>query len=170
MARARTAAALADLKKKLGSDLRTELIFAARTMELNPTSKAAADRLIGLIPNEGDDPGEAAWLDPVDLQECPSGGFSEKELKGLFLLEYRLPKLIAKAVLLDPEKLPQVLSRTQLFITPESDFTIHMQEVCRRQHEAFLQAVDKFSPKDKQWFETIIFNPKTCRAIFLPEQ
>jgi hypothetical protein len=139
-------------------------------MELHPTSKAAAETLIGLLPNDGDDAGEAAWLDPVALQECPSGGFSIHELDALFLLEDRLPKLVAKAVLLSPGKLPQVLARTQLFITPHSDFTVQMQPVCRRRHRAFQDAVNGFSPRDKEWFVTKIFNPESCRAIYFPEQ
>jgi len=169
MAAARTSAALASLHEKANPSYRTELTFAAHGLELEPASKAAADRLLGLLPNEGD-PNEAAWLDLVDLEECPSGGLWNNEMDTLFRLEYHLPRLLARAVLLSPEKMAQYIGHTQLFITPESDFTIHMQTVCRRQRRAFQDAVNGLSPGDKHWFETIIFDPKSCRAIDLPEQ
>ena len=175
MARARRIAVLADLKKKAGADPRIELVFAARKLELNSTSKTAADSLLDLLPKYESDPYEddpirSRWLDLIGLQACLSGGISLRELKALSLLESHLPRLLAKAVLLSPEKMPVYVGHTQLFITPDSDFPIHMQTVCRRQHQTFLNAVDKFSSKDKQWFETIIFNPKTCRTIYHPEQ
>lgn len=175
MASARSGSALDALRKEAGVDHRNELVFAARRLELNPKSKTAADGLLSLLPKcewdpDEDDPIRTAWLDIAGLEECESGGLSDRDLMRLFALQYRLPRLLAKAVLISPGKLPQLLARTQLFITPDSDFTIQMQAVCRKEHRKFLDAVDKFSPKDKQWFLTKIFNPDSCRAIFLPEQ
>jgi len=169
MASARTSAALDALHKKSASTFRNDLVFAARELELNPASKTAADRLLDLLPNEGDQ-NEAAWLDTVSLEDCPSGGFPNQALDALFRLEYHLPRELAKAVLLSPGKMPTYVAHTQLFLTPDSDFTIHMQTVCRKQHTAFLKAVDEFSPKDRKWFSTIAFNPETCHTIFYPEQ
>jgi hypothetical protein len=169
MASARTSAALDELKKRAAPTFRNDLVFAARELELNPASKAAADRLLDLLPNDGD-PNEAAWLDLVSLEDCPSGGFPNHALDALFHLEYHLPRELAKAVLRSPERMPTYVAHTQLFLTPESDFTIHMQTVCRKQHMAFLKAVDEFSPKDRKWFSTIAFNPETCHTIFYPEQ
>ena len=170
MASARTSAALDTLKKTATPTFRNDLAFAARELELNPASKTAADRLLDLLPNEGD-PNEAAWLDLVSFEDCPSGGgFPNHALDSLFGLEYHLPRELAKAVLLSPERMPTYVAHTQLFLTPDSDFTIHMQTVCRKQHTAFLKAVDEFSPKDRKWFTTIAFNPETCRTIYYPER
>lgn len=169
MASARTSAALDTLRKRDTPTFRNDLVFAARELELNPASKTAADRLLDLLPNEGD-PNEAAWLGLVSYEDCPSGGFPNHALDALFRLEYHLPRELAKAVLLSPERMPTYVAHTELFLTPESDFTIHMQTVCRKQHAAFLKAVDEFSPRDRKWFSTIAFNPETCHTIFYPEQ
>jgi hypothetical protein len=175
MASEHSGAALSDLKKRSNSSPRTELVFAARTLELHTTSIAAAAAFLDLLPKyefdpDADDPVSTAWLDVVGLQDCASGGISDRELEALFALQYHLPRLLAKAVLISPRKLPDLLARTQLFITPDSDFTIQLQPVCRRQHKGFLDAVAKLPAKDKQWFVSAIFNPTSCRAIFLPEQ
>lgn len=175
MAGARTNAALAALRKEASSEFRNELTFAAREAELNPKSKTAADGLLNLFPKyewdpDEDDPIRTAWLELAGLEGCKSGGLPNRVLNPLFLLQYHLPRLVAKAVLVSPERMPQLLARTQLFITPDSDFTIRLQVVCRKQHKAFLDAVEQFSPKDKQWSLTTIFDPDSCRTIHFPEQ
>ncbi|MGP8250434.1 MAG: hypothetical protein ACLQHF_00260 [Terracidiphilus sp.] len=169
MARAQTSAALNALHRKSASTFRNDLVYAARELELKPSSKTAADRLLDLLPNEGD-PNEAAWLDLSGLEDCPSGGFPNHELDAIDRLQYRIPSQLVKAVLRSPEKMQTYVAHTQLFLTPDSDFTIHMQTVCRKQHKAFLKAVDEFLPKDKSWFSTVAFNPETCHTVFYPEQ
>lgn len=175
MARARSSAALADLQKKAGTDFSTQLVFAARRLELNPSDVTAANGLFDLLPKYEVDPGEedpirSAWLDLAGLQACASGEIPDRDLKPLFLLQDRLPRLVVRAVLVSPGRLPELLARTQLFITPESDFTIQMQTLCRKRHQPFVNAVNGLSPRDKLWFENQIFNPTSCRAIYLPEE
>jgi hypothetical protein len=52
---------------------------------------------------------------------------------------------------------------------PHSDYAVQMQSVCQARHIEFEKAVDKFSPSDKSWFVSRIFNPDRCNALAYPE-
>ena len=170
MARANTSAALKARKERAGESYRARLIFAARTLEIDPRSKAAADSLLSLLPRDEDDIERAAWFDLTQLEDCPSGGLPGTDLEPLGTLQYHLPRLAARAVILAPDKMFDYVSFTQLALSPDSDYAVQMRKVCRTRHRQFVGAVNKLSPKDKSWFVSEIFNPDACRTLAFPEQ
>jgi len=170
MARANSPVALKARKQKAGDSYRAQLIFAARMLELDPNDKTAAESLLNLIPTSMDDPREKVWLELDELPQCPSGRVSDSDLKPLGQLQYRLPRLLARAVLLVPEKMFPYVSYALISVNPESDNAIQMRKVCRAKHQEFVNAIDKLSPRDRKWFVSDIFNPEGCRTIAFPEQ
>jgi len=77
---------------------------------------------------------------------------------------------LANAVLLVPEKMFAYVTYAPLSVNPESDNAVQMKRVCRARHKQFLDAVNRLSPDDKNWFGAKIFNPQGCRTIAFPEQ
>jgi hypothetical protein len=157
-------------KQVAGNSYRTQVVFAARMLELDPQNKHAAELLLSLFPESDKDPHYQLWLNLDGLDQCKSGGFSESDLKPLFRLEYNLPRELAKAVLLIPQKTPEYVAFALFSLLPDSDYTIQMQKVCHQRHQTFTNAVNMLSADDKSWFLSRVFDPEKCRAIFLPEQ
>jgi hypothetical protein len=170
MARANSPAELKVRKQKAGDGYRAQVIFAARTLEIDPSNKSAAESLLGLIPESSDDPHEAVWMELDELPDCHSGGVSDSDLKALSLLQYHLPRLLARAVLLVPGKMPEYVAYALLGMSPDNDYAVQTRKVCRARHQEFVKAVEQLSPRDKKWFVTTIFNPDGCRTIYFPEQ
>ncbi len=153
-----------------GDNYRTRLVLAARLLEIDPQNRDAAKDLLKLLPKDEFSPEESAWLDLSELQQCPSGGISDSDLRALDRLQNHLPRLVAQAVILIPGKMPEYVAYAFLSINPESDYAVRMQEVCRVRNKQFLTALDGLSTEKKRWFVTKIFNPQSCRAIWLPEE
>jgi hypothetical protein len=170
MARAKSVAALGAAKGNAGESYRARLIFAAKSLEFDPGNKEAAKTFLSLLPKDEDGPEQFAWLDLTNLEQCQSGGFSEAQLRPLDLLQYHLPRLAARAVLLAPDKMFDYVSYAPFSVYPVSDYAVQMKKVCRARHKEFAAAVNELSPKDKTWFVLKIFNPDGCRTIFFPEQ
>jgi hypothetical protein len=170
MARANSPSELKARKQKAGDSYRAQVIFAARMLEIDPSNKSAAESLLGLIPDVSDEPHAAVWLELDELPDCQSGGVSMSDLKALDLLQYHLPRLLARAVLLVPNKMPEYVAFAFLGISPHNDFAVQTRKVCRAKHREFLKAVEELSPRDKKWFVEAVFNPDGCRTIAFPEQ
>jgi hypothetical protein len=170
MARANSPAALKARKDEAGDSYRARLIVAARMLEINPGNKIAAESLLNLLPKDEDSPERDTWLDLTQLQQCPSGRIPDSDGDLLDRLQYHLPRLAARAVLLAPDKMFDYVFYTQFSLTPESDYAVQMRKVCMARHQQFVAAVSRLSPKDKHWFVSKIFNPDGCRTIFFPEQ
>jgi hypothetical protein len=170
MARADSIGKLKAAKQKAGDSYRAQLILAARTLEIDPQNRTAAQTLLNLLPNDELGPEQAIWLSLPQLESCPSGGIAESDLVPLFRLQNRLSRDSAKAVLLVPEKMFDYVSYAQLSINPESDYAVQMRRVCRARHNEFVNAVNRLAPKDKAWLVSKIFDPNGCRTIFFPEQ
>jgi len=171
MARATSVAALKARKQEAGDSYRAQVIFAARMLEIDPHDKKSAELLLNLIPKNIDGPEQAVWLELDELNLCPSGGLPDSDLMPLFKLQYQLPRLLARAVLLVPDKMPEYVAYAYISIqNPDSDYTLQMKRVCRVEHANFLSAVGKLPPDDRKWFLAKIFNPNGCRALAFPEQ
>jgi len=83
----------------------------------------------------------------------------------------RLPRDLARAVLLVPGKMQDYVSYAQTSIgDPHSDYTVQMQKVCKARHKQFVDAVNNLSAKDKNWFVSKIFNLDGCHPLLFPEQ
>jgi len=171
MARATSIAALKARKLRTGDSYRAQVVFAARMLETDPKNRGAAESLLNLIPKEIDGPEQAVWLELDELDQCISGGLSESDLNALWLLQHHLPRLLAKAVLLVTNKMPEYVAYAYISIqNPDSDYAIQMKRVCRAQHRIFLSAVEKMPTEDRKWFMEKIFSPNDCHALALPEQ
>jgi len=171
MAGATSVATLNARKEKAGDSYRAQVVYAARMMEIDPNNRSAAELLLNLIPKNIDGPQQDVWLELDELNQCPSGGLADSDLMPLFRLQYHLPRILARAVLLVPDKMPEYVAYAYISIqSPDSDYAVQMQEVCRAKHQAFVNAVAKMSDDDRKWFLAKIFNPKGCHALALPEQ
>jgi hypothetical protein len=171
LARAHSAASLKARMLKAGNSYRAQIIFAARSLEIDSGNKTAALALLTLLPKDVQGPQETYWLDLSGPDQCPSGGAPLSDLLALENLRDRLPADLAKAVLLLPSKLPEYLAYASIAIgDPHNDYAEQMQAVCKARHTDFLKAVQAMNPKDRAWFEKMIFHPNSCRAIALAEQ
>lgn len=91
-------------------------------------------------------------------------------MKTLGQLQARLPRDLARAIVLHPEKLHEFISYSYDSIQdPHSDYALQMKPVYRHDHRRFLNEVNQMPEKDRSWFVTKIFDPDRCRAIALPE-
>jgi len=170
MARAVSPVVLRVLKQSAGDSYRARLIFAARMLEIDPNNKSTAADLIRLIPKDELSPEQAVWLDLLQIDEDPNRCLPDSDLKPLGLLQYHLPRLLARAVLLVPGKMPEYVSYALISTCPDCDNAVQMRKVCTARHQQFVDAVNKLSPKNKNWFVSEILNPVGCRIIAFPEQ
>lgn len=165
MAESKSNATLATWRKKAGDSYAARLVYSFRSFELNSNDHSAASRLLSLVPPSKEE--EPFWhaLDGFLCKE-------EKvdEIKTLADLQARIPRNIARAVILVPEKMPDYVSYAYTSIQdPHSDYAVQMRSVCRGRHKAFIVAVNSLAPDDKLWFVKKIFNPNDCRPIAVPE-
>ncbi len=170
MARAKTITVLKHYKPSAEDNYRVQLIFTARSLELNPNDKEAAVLFLDILPRDYDDSRQESWLDLPHLSDCKNGGIPESELKPLFVLQYHLPRVASQAVLLAPGKMREYVSYGLIANWPDSDYAVQMRKVCRAKHADFIQAINTLEAKDKDFFLSRIFKPEGCRTIFFPEQ
>jgi hypothetical protein len=165
MARAISPAELVAEKGKAGDSYRAQVVFAARQFELNPQAHDAALLLLNLIPNNDE---QHLQLKSLGYSLC--GTESYREMKSLDQIVEHIPRDMAKAVLLSPNKMPEYVAYSVASVLdPHSDYAIQMQKVCRARHPEFIDAVAKLSPDKKDRFLKYVFDPEGCNALALPE-
>lgn len=165
MARSRSSIALAVEKRKAGDSYRAQVVFASRLLELHPKEKSAAIQLLNLIPK--DDAQQTTWM---TLGDSLCSAETVADMKSLGRIGESLPRNLAKAVLLVPDKLPGYVSYASTSVRdPHSDYAVRMQTVCRAKHAEFVKAVEGLSTDKKDWFVRHVLNPEGCRALALPE-
>jgi hypothetical protein len=165
MARAKSSEAVTVAKQKAGDNYRAQVVFAALSFELRPTDKAAAVLLLNLIPQ--DDGQQTTWMTLGDSL-CDSE--SVADMKSLGRVGDRLPRDLAKAVLLVPDRLPGYIAYAATSVhDPHSDYAVQMQTVCRAKHPEFVKAVEGLPADQRDWFVKHVFNPDGCHALALPE-
>ncbi len=92
------------------------------------------------------------------------------DMKSLGGLGERLPRDLARAVLLVPDKLPSYVSYAPISVQdPHSDYAVQMQAVCRAEHPEFVRAVEGLPTDKRDWFVKHVLNPDGCHALALPE-
>lgn len=164
MARANSPAELAANKLKAGDSYRAQVVYAARQFELKPQHDAAV-LLLNLIPK--DDKQCRLWMSFSD-HLCETESFHE--MKWMDQLAQRLPRDLARAVLLAPDKIPEYVAYSILSVQdPHSDYALQMQKVCRARHAEFIEAVAKLPEEKKDQFLKYVFDPDGCNALTLPE-
>jgi hypothetical protein len=165
MARAKSSEAVIAKKQKAGDSYRAQVVFAARSLELRPTDKAAAVLLLNLIPQ--DDEQRTTWMTLGDSL-CDSE--SVADMKSLGRVGDRLPRDLAQAVMLVPDRLPGYVAYAATSVhDPHSDYAVQMQTVCRARHPEFLKAVGRLPTDKRDWFVKHVLNPEECHALALPE-
>jgi hypothetical protein len=165
MARAQSSAVLAQEKREAGDGYTAGVVFASRSLDLRPKDRHAAVLLLNLIPQ--DEKQQTAWMTLGDSL-CSTEPVSDMKVLGR--LSEGLPRHMAQAVLLVPEKLPDYVAYALISTQdPHSDYAIQMQNVCRAEHPGFIKAVAGLPPDKKDWFIKHVFDPDGCRAVALPE-
>lgn len=165
MSGAKSLLELRKLKRFIGNDYRSNLVFAFREFEIDQTGRESASRVVALIPQNEDQ--NVTWH---SLNGMLCGQETVEEMKSLGRLQDHLPRDLAQAVDMHPDKMYDFVSYAYDSIQdPQSDYAIQMQGVCRRHHGSFVNAVHQMPEKDRTWFTTKIFDPDRCRAIALPE-
>ena len=171
IARAKTPSELKMRKQHTGDSYRAPLIFAVRMFEIDPQSRISAESLLKLLPKDDSSPEEAVWLDLVHMETCPSGRFTDSDLMPLFKLQPRLPRDVARAVLLVPDRMFDYISYASISVEdPHSDYAIQMKKPCEKMHGQFTAAFRRLSEKDQSWYRTKVFNPDGCRVMAFPEE
>jgi hypothetical protein len=165
MASTRSLLELRKLKTLSGDGYRARLIFAFRAFEIDQTGVDSASRVVALIPQNEDQ--NATWH---TLNGMLCDHETVEEMKSLGKLQDHLPRDLAKAVDIAPDRMYDFVSYAYDSIQdPHSDYAVQMQVVCRSHHGMFLNAVNRMPENDRTWFTTKIFDPTGCRAIALPE-
>jgi len=164
MARAISAAELVAEKGKAGDSYRARVVFAAKQFELNPQKHDAALLLLSLIPKDDEE-----HLLLMSLGDGLCGTESYREMKSLDQIEEHLPRNLARAVLLAPDKLPEYLAYSISSVQdPRSDYAVQMQKVCRARHPEFVAAIAKLPPEKRDRFLRNVIDPEGCNALALP--
>ena len=165
MAESKSQLALTKWQKQAGDIYITRLVYSVRSFELNPNDKLAASRLLSLVPPNKEE--EPFWH-TLDGFLCKDERV--REIKILAELQARIPRDVARAILLVPGKMLDYVSYAYISIQdPHSDYAVQMRSVCRARHKVFVNAVNSLPASDRQWFVKKIFNPDVCYAIALPE-
>jgi hypothetical protein len=94
---------------------------------------------------------------------------SYHEMKMLAQLEERLPRDLARAVLMVPAKIPEYVAYSLTSVEdPHSDYALQMEKVCRAKHAEFFDAVAKLPREKRDRFLKYVFDLDGCNAsVFL---
>jgi|CZKF01.1.fsa_nt_gi hypothetical protein len=165
MARAISPAELAAQKLKAGESYRAQVVYAAKLSELEPQRHDAAVLLLNLIPKDDE---QQHLLKSLGEHHCETESYHE--MKMLAQLEERIPRDLARAVLLVPGKIPEYVAYSIPSVEdPHSDYAMQMQKVCRARHPEFVEAVTKLPREKRDRFLKYVFDLDGCNALTLPE-
>jgi hypothetical protein len=165
VAHAKSSAAVRELMNYPHKNYRSKLVLAARWFDLHQKDKSAADALLDLIPT--DDQQQNTWLTIGD-SSCDSESLSDME--SLRRLRDNLPRSLAKAVLLAPEKLQAYVAYALVSTQdPHSDYAVQMNVVCKARRVEFVNAINLLPSNKRNWFIGHVLNPDGCRVLAVPE-
>ncbi|MGD0682516.1 MAG: hypothetical protein ABR990_10725 [Terracidiphilus sp.] len=165
MARAISTAELAANREKAGESYRAQLVYAAKLIELAPQRQDAAVLLLNLIPKDEE---QQHLLMTLGEHHCETESYHE--MKMLASLEERLPRDLARAVLMVPGKIPEYVAYSITSVQdPHSDYALQMEKICRAKHAEFVAAVAKLPWEKKDRFQKYVFDSEECNALTLPE-
>ncbi|MGD1106494.1 MAG: hypothetical protein ABR865_05575 [Terracidiphilus sp.] len=164
MARAKSVDGLKAWKKTSGDGYRANVVFAFRLFELEQTAPVAS-ALFGVLPQDEDL--DSVWHS-FGTYLCKEE--TDSDIHTLADLEGRMPRELAMAVLLSPDKMFRYISYAELSLMyPDSDYAEQMEGVCRLKHAEFVDAVNQLPATREKWFVARIFNPDGCHALAHPE-
>ena len=165
MARAISTAELAAHKLNAGESYRAQFVFAVKQFELGPEKYDVALQLLNLIPKD-----DEQQRIVMTLGDGLCGTESYHEMKMLGQLVERIPRDLARAVLLVPDRIPEYVAYSLFSVEdPHSDYALQMQKVCRARHTEFVEAVTKLPREKRDRFLKYVFDLDGCNALALPE-
>jgi hypothetical protein len=165
MARAISTAELAAHKLNAGESYRARIVYAAKLSELDPQLRDAAVLLLNLIPKDDE---QQRVVMTLGEHHCVTESYHEMKL--LAQLAERLPRDLARAVLLVPAKIPEYVAYSITSVEdPHSDYALQMEKVCRARHPEFVEAVTKLPREKRDRFLKYVFDLDGCNALTLPE-
>jgi hypothetical protein len=164
IAGAKSLKALNEEKKGAPSGFVIEIVATFRAFELQPQSRTIAESLLRQIPK---DETQQEVVSALDAAICDDE--STAEMKALAHIKYGLPRLLARAAEVAPEFMKAYINYSSIALDPHSDYAVQMQRVCRNRPQQFRKAVAALSEADRKWFKTEVLDPKSCRAIAIPE-
>jgi hypothetical protein len=165
MARAISTAELAAHKLNAGESYRAQIVYATKLSELAPQRQDAAVLLLNLIPKDDQ---QQRIVMTLGEHHCETESY--REMKLLKQLEDRIPRDLARAVLLVPDKISQYVDYSLSSVEdPHSDYAVQMQKVCRARHPEFVEAVTKLPREKRDRFLKYVFDLDGCNALTLPE-
>jgi len=165
MARAISTAELAAFREKAGESYRAQLVYAAKLIELDPQRQDAAVLLLNLIPKDDE---QQHLLITLGEHHCETESYHE--MKMLNQLEERIPRDLARAVLMVPAKIPEYVAYSIVSVQdPHSDYALQMQKICRTRHAEFVDAVKNLPRVKRDRFLKYVFDIDGCNALSLPE-
>jgi hemerythrin len=165
MSLARSHAALAKEKHNAGRSYRAEMVYAARSFELQPSDRTTALLFLNLLPQD-----DAQHATLIALGDSLCDEESVAEMKSLSRLGERLARDFAKAALRAPEMLSKYVAYASTSVQDaHSDYAVQMQAVCRAKHAEFLRSVRELPSDKRDWFVKHVLDPDHCHAVALPE-
>jgi hypothetical protein len=165
IAQSTSIARLTELEQKVSQNYQLQVAFTARSLELNPKSRAAASSFLALIPQNDDQ--YLAWITFGDSM-CENESFHDMDLLDRF--GARLEHDIATAVILVPGKMPEYIEFAFESVgNPHSNYAVEMQRVCRNRHAELMHAINALPSEDRTRIGHYILDVETCKALRLPE-
>jgi len=142
-----------------------QLVRAAHSFETTQKSKNRALALLDKLPKS-----EEQFVGWISLGDLLCDGEAVADMKVLGRLGDRLPRLVVRAVIEIPLRLPEVL-RFALIARrdPHSDYAVQLQRLCKLQKRAFLAARESLTNTERGDFDFAVFDVRSCRAKALPE-
>jgi hypothetical protein len=164
ISRARSSAALSQLRAEAGQSYVADFVYVFRAYELKHGSVEARD-LLRLIPRD-----ESQSRDLLELSSALCERGSLAEMTSLARITDEVPRRLADAVIVVPDFMLPFVEYSFLAVhDPHSDVAVQMARVCKRTGAAFNAAVARLAEDKRSWFGTHILNAASCRALTLPE-
>jgi hypothetical protein len=156
---------LAAARLKAGESYRAQVVFAEMEFEFYPQKHDVALLLLNLIPKDDNE-----RLVVMTLGDHLCDFETPHEMKSLNQIGNHLPRDLARAVMIAPEKLLEYVAYSLASVKdPHSDYALQMQKVCRARHTEFVEAIAKMPPEKMEEFLKYVFNPDGCDPLALPE-
>jgi hypothetical protein len=166
MSQTKSLSALVKAKGIAGNSYRSEIVFRARSFQLQPSNRNAGLALLNLLPKNDDVQHEIL----MTLGESLCDDEGDAEMFSLSRIRDGLGRDFANAAILVPEMLPRYIAYASISVQdPHSDYAVQMQAVCRAKHSEFVKAVEGLQTDRRDWFVKHVFNPEGCHALALPE-
>ena len=142
------------------------IVLYTKWLLLDANSRTASKQLLENLPTS-----EAELLAMMTLPDWHDGATkSEADMKRLDAIYENWPRLLSLAVRRFPQYLPAYIRCGRLAVNDiHSDYTGFERSVCRADPAKFRAAFQSLNAHDQQYISRYVFNPSTCKPIFVSE-